>query len=119
MDEELCAADVELRIRGRLVRLMQRKQFRTNEVIAAQQIMWQIDGKMAVIRDQFLRAPLTRNLVVAVFPDLEPARSGGGVGGRVVDSLEIDGAWAFVRRVDAAVTGVVGPVAVFEGQGRG
>ena len=113
---DLSAAGVELWVRWALVGCMKSKQFRTDEVVTTLDIAGQFDGKMAVVGDELLGAPLLGRHVVIFLKDLEPAVTCGIVAlSRIVDLLHVDRARTFVRDVDAAGLLSIGPGAKLKG----
>lgn len=100
-DEELGAADVELRIRRVLELVLHAQQLRTSQIVSSREIGRERRGDAAVVVVHLFCGPFLRHRVVGLLADLEPAVTGGAVArGRVGDLLEIDGVGAFVRGVD-------------------
>lgn len=101
VEEDLCTAQVVLRVVS-MNGPVQSQNFRSYEIVSRRQPLGEIDGQQTVVLDKRIHAPLLRLRAVAVFPDLEPPVTRGAVSQHVVDSLEIDGTWAQVARINAA-----------------
>ena len=97
---------------------MQGQELWAKQVIPTRDVAGKFDRQVSVVRQDFLGAPFSGAGVVVFGEDLEPAGTYGVVVGHGrVDLFHVDGAWAFVRDVDGAGLGPVGPAAVFEGYG--
>lgn len=101
VEEDLCAAQVVLRVVS-MNGPVQSQNFGAHEVVSRRQPLGEVYGQQTVVLDERINAPLLRLRAVAVFPDLEPPVTRGAVCQHVVDSLEIDGTWALVARIDTA-----------------
>jgi hypothetical protein len=75
VEEDLCTPDVELRIRGRFVSLVQSEEFCSNKIIPSREFTWNIDREKAIVLDELLSAPFGSCRIVAFVPDFEPAGS--------------------------------------------
>lgn len=96
------------------------QQLRAREVVSCRDIGRDRGGNSAVVVVHFLRTPLVLGSVVGLLPDFEPPITGYSVVGcRVVDSLKIHGAGAFMATIDGRIVRVraVSPYSVLEGEG--
>ena len=113
----MCAANVELRIWGSFVCLVQRQELRANEIVTCRKILGDDGGDVPIVGDELFGAPLISCAVIAIFHDLEPSIASCVVGGcRIRNLFHVHCTGALVTGVNRPWLLSIGPGAPFEGQ---
>lgn len=113
LEEDLCAANVELWVRRGLICLVQGKKCRSNQIVSTFEIVRDRNGQMAIVGNQLLGTPLLSIIIVAV--DTEPPISNSLIFDGGVDLLHIDFACPLVALVNGTTLRSVGPKAILKG----
>lgn len=114
-EEDLCASDVELRIRRAFVSLMQCQQGWADKIVAIYEIFGNCDGQMAVVGDEFFGAPFLACWVVVIAVDAEPSVSNSLILDGRVDLLHVDFARSFVADIDGTGLRAIRPITILKG----
>ena len=112
--EDLSTADIELRICGCLVCLVQSQDLRAHQVVALYEVCWDVDRKVTTAGGELLGTPLASSAVVVLLEDLEPPATNRLVGYGIVDLLHVHRASTSVAGIDGAGLSSIRPVAEFE-----
>ena len=116
--EDLSTADVELRICGCLVCLVQCQNLRAHQIVALYEVCWDVDRKVTIAGGELFCTPLASSAVVVLLEDLEPPVTNRLVSHSVVNLLHVDRASTSVARIDGAGLGSIRPVAELESHPR-